>query len=493
MTSGVWLQPVERLVLNTDRLPRERSFVRTGSLLEGLTDLWRSLQKHQTTQLQTTMLLLFDFPNEILHKILDRVRPRDFENFTLSCKFIRKLAGKRLEHHRLFKQELSRVHSGSGAFRDYRLPELLDRFLVEPRTADYIDELLVQGWHPCWEQPLEGEDDIHRRYLDGRMKAFEKGVKDTNSIPSADKEDWISKIHAGDEDPLISLLVMQLHCLTNIKMELGNNISVLFETMKSIVKDPRSLSLSQLRNVEIYGNRPNHHMGLAVCFAALPSVVSLTARGLNEQALGSKDNSFNLSPHSSSVRDLTLDRCTFSIETMSILIASIRSLRSFRCDNYRTEYDPSFANMLTILQQHASSSLEEVSILSDSEGSNFGSYTKLRVLTISYGLFCKPLTTDVMMTFLPASLEILNIFGHHVNSFAWFQAMIESFVSMKRRKIRGLRQLNFKEKLLMHRGSPSQMRNLYLEAARAGIHLNAVAYHLNAFSRVDLAANLRRR
>ena len=440
------------------------------------------------------MFPLFDFPNEILHEILDRVRPRDFENFTLSCKFIRKLAGRRLDEHWLLKKELSRIHSGFGAFRGYRLPELLDRFLVEPRTADYINNLLVKGWHPCWEQPREGEDVIHRQYLDGRMKAFEKAVNETDSVPSADKEGWISRLHAGDEDPLIGLLVTRLHCLTSIKLELDNERSILFETLKSIVKDPRSLSLSQLRDVEIYGNRPNQHMGLAVCFAALPSVISLTARRLHQRASGSQAISFfNLPPHSSNIRDLVLDRCRSSINTTSILIAGIRSLRYFRCDSHKMARDPLFANLLTTLQQHASRSLEELSIrcsedmLFDSKGSSLGNYTNLRILTIRYVTTdCKLLTSDIMTTFLPPSLEILNFAEHYINSFEWLQAMVMSIVNMKRKTIRGLRQLNVKETLLLSCGSPSWTRNLCLKAAEAGIQITAFSYH-------DLVEDLRRR
>ena len=192
------------------------------------------------------MPLLFDFPNEILEKILVSVRPSDFENLTLSCKFIRELAGKRVEEHRLLKKELSSVRSGPRALRGYRVPELLDRFLVAPRSADYINELLVRGRYPFYEPPRDGEDDLRCQYLDRRMKAFEKAVKDNDFVPAADKEGWIYRIHAGDEDPLMSLLVTQLHCLTSVKLILHNDRSLLFEILKGIVEDPRSLCLSQL-------------------------------------------------------------------------------------------------------------------------------------------------------------------------------------------------------------------------------------------------------
>ena len=439
------------------------------------------------------MPLLLDFPNEILEKILDGVRPSDFENFTLSCKFIRELAGKRLEEHLLLKKDLSRVRSGYGAFRGYRVPELLHRFLIAPRSADYINELLVRGWYPCNEQPRDGEDDLDCQYLDRRMKVFEKAVKDIDSIPSADKEGWISTIRAGDKDPFMSLLVSQLICLTSIKLELDNEHSHLFEILKGIVEDPRSLCLSQLQNVEIHGRGLNQHMELAVCFAALPSVVSLMARNLYERASGYKAVSFDLPPHSSNIRELNLNRCKCSIATMSTLIAGINSMRSFQCRCYEMAFDPLFANMLTTLQQHASSSLEELSILCsediifDSKRSFFGKYTHLRLLTIKYATIadCKPPTTDVMTTFLPASIEILNFVEHNVDSFAWFQAMVKSIVGMERSTTRALRQLNISETLLPI-SSPSQIRDMYLKAAEAGIQITAVPYH-------DLVASLRRR
>ena len=439
------------------------------------------------------MPLLFDFPNEILDKILDRVRPSDFENFTLSCKFIHELAGKRLEEHRLLKKNLSSVRTGYRALRGYRVPELLDRFLFEPRTADYISELLIHGCHHCWEQPRDGGDDIHRQYLDGRMKAFEKAVKDTDYIPSADKEGWISRIHAGAEEPLITLLFTQLHCVTKVTLGIDNERSALFEALKSIVTDPRSVSLSQLRNVEIYPSLDglNQHMGLAVCFAALPSVISLTARHLHEGASRSKAISFDLPPQSSNVRELNLDHCKSSIATTSMLIAGIKSLRSFQCSGYIMAFDRLFPNMLTTLQQHASSSLEELSIFCSedvifhSKESILGEYTHLRLLTIRYATTIerRSLTTDVMTKFLPASVEVLNFVQHQVKSFAWLQAMVESIVSMKRRTVRALRQLNINETFLSS-CPPSQTREMYEEAAEAGIKITSVSYE-------DLVASLR--
>ena len=440
------------------------------------------------------MPLLLDFPNEILDKILDYVRPSGFEKFALSCRFIHELAGKRLEEHQLLKKELSSVRTGHRALRGYRVPELLDRFLVEARTADYINELLVEGFHQRWEQPQDGRDVIHRQYPDGRMKAFEKAIKDTDAIPSADKEGWISRVHAGDEDPLISLLVTQLHCVTTVKLGLDNKFSALFEALKSIITDPRSLSLSQLRNVEIYNlDGPNQYLGLAVCFAALPSVTSLTARDLHEMTLDTKAISFDLPPHSSNVRELNLNCCRSTMATASMLIAGTKNLRSFQCSGYAMALDPSFASMLTTLQQHASSSLEELSIrcsedvIFDSEASVLGEYTHLRLLTLKYveNYYYKPLTTDVMTAFLPASVEILNFVQHEIKSLAWLQSMVESIVSTKRTTIRALRQLNINKTHLRH-CSPSETRDMYLEAAEAGIQITCVPYD-------DLVASLRRR
>ena len=443
---------------------------------------------------QLTTMLLLDFPNEILHKILDSVKLRDFENFTLSCKFIRELAGERLEEHPLLKLELTKVIcSGDGASRGHRLPELLDRISVEPRTADYIKELFVHRCRPCWEQPRDGEESIHRQYLDGRMEAYEKAVKDTNFIRTADKEGWMSRIHAGDEDPLLGLLITQLHCVTSVKLVLDNERSVLFEILKGIVEEPRSLCLSQLQHVAIYGTGPNQHLELAVCFAALPSVISLTARYIKERVAGSEARIFDLQPLSSNVRELNLEHCEFSIATACKLIAATKSLRSFQCHSYTMAYDPLFANMLTTLQQHASCSIEELSIrisedvVFGSTGNILGNYTVLSLVTIKYvtSVHCRPLTTEVMTTFVPASVVILNFVEPYGDSFAWFQAMVESIVSMKRRTLRALRQLNINETMLRF-CPPSQARTMYLKAAEEGIQITTVPYD-------DLVASLRRR
>ena len=66
---------------------------------------------------------------------------------------------------------------------------------------------------------------VPRQYLDWRMEAIEKAVKATDTIPSAYKEGWIARIHAGDE-ALLSLLITQLHCLASNKPVMDDERSI---------------------------------------------------------------------------------------------------------------------------------------------------------------------------------------------------------------------------------------------------------------------------
>lgn len=137
--------------------------------------------------------------------------------------------------------------------------------------------------------------------------------------------------------------------------------------MERIVKDPLTISLSRLREVEMYGDLDaNHKLELAIVFAALPSVISLKARCLVEGPPGSAESTSDLAPHSSNVRDLTLDNCCVFANTLSKSIWSSRSLRSFLFSYHGRGTHPNFgwicAAPLSMYRPRSKSSLYAVPI-----------------------------------------------------------------------------------------------------------------------------------
>ena len=381
---------------------------------------------------------LLDLPNELLDIVVDYVKPHDIENFTLSCKRVHKLARSRLIEHQVLKAGLRKIESGWGPFPGrYQFPELLELFLVEPRDADYVSEMIVQGWSPFWQENSEDEQEAHHcQYSESRLRAFAEAVGNTKSIHCEEKEDWISKIKVGNENPIIALLLTRLHCLNSIRIDLDvSPESFIFKIVKGFVEAPGSLSLSQLREAEINGGLDVHHYWrLARAFVALPSVVSLTACCLVEESPGSAEPSFDVAPQSSAVQDLNIDRCRVSENAILDLVRSTRSLRSFEYCRCRASTYPSFAWICGALFQHTSTSLERLSLRCsnvneslDNIKCGFQSYTKLRILTIDLDLYLGDTirTADMIVDLLPASLEVLTFLRCYIYNHAWFTESVQ--------------------------------------------------------------------
>ena len=479
---------------------------------------------------------LVDLPNELLERILDFVEPNDLDNFTRSCKILHKLAddsrvedSSRLLDHMYRKVHLKRIENGWGDFTIFEFPELLGGFLIAPRMADYVKEMAVNPWKVCWDDPIvpdpfnaweeEDDDELYRPYPDlfvpgpiqpwgeeeeeeeeedlyrpypGLMRVFQAAVKDSESIPAEEKEHWISKIKAGDQNPVIALLFPRLHYLTSLVIILDDREDLfMLKALRSIAKNPHSPSLSRLREVEIHGtNAPTHRLELATACAALPSVISLEAHRLVEGPLDSPDSTYEPAPQSSSVRDLKIIGCRFSPNTLFKLIRSAKSLRSLTY-TYWCPYDGthlSFAWVRAALLQFASTSLEELTLRrshSSPEGErmecSFKSYRNLRVLNIDYGLLMgdKFRTTNKIVTGLPASLEILNLYGCDASGYRprskWIPELVNWIIRVKERKIPCLKELNLEDTWNLSCFDPAQIKESCLAAKRAGFEMTVTS------------------
>lgn len=421
------------------------------------------------------MPLLLDLPNELLEAILDRVAPNDIENFTSSCKLIHSLATKILQEHKVLKRAFTRVESNRGPFSANQFSGLLYQVLIEPLKADYVQQVLIDGWHDYF------------LYSNLKMEAFKEAVKNTDSIPFEEKEQWVSQIEAGDENPVLALLLPRLHYLTSMKISLRSMVDeFMFQTVERVVKDPRSPSLSRLQQVEISGaNLPMHSLGLLTVFAGLPSVISLKACGLDADG-SSWDRDFSLIPQSSNLRDLTLEHCTFSCSAMFNLIKSAKSLRSFTYslpEDRRNNTTSSFIQARAALLQDAWVSLEELSLRqpyfnpapTNRTECSFKSWQKLRVLTINYAYLMSNkirTTDDAASLLLPASLEVLNLFGCCIRSPEWFKDLVAWVARVKEREVPCLKELSFKEAMGLNMCRAGDMSELYAAAIAAGFELN---------------------
>lgn len=447
------------------------------------------------------MPTLLDLPNELLEEILDCIAPNDLDNFFLSCKRLRKLASFEVLHtHLMGKVQLKRIENGGGNSAPYEFPELLDVFLLAPSVADYVKEMSLKHWKVCWDDPPEedefewgsywgGEEDTtsdkHLPYPDPMMRAFEEAVNNNKAIPSDEKELWVSKLQAGDQNPVVALLFPLLHYLTRLVIVLNDREDFfMLKALQRIAKDPSSTSLSRLREVEISGTTtPTHRLEMAAACAVLPSIISLEAHRLVEGPLDSAGPTFGLAPHSSSVQNLTINDCRSSPNTLFNLIRSVKSLRSLRYTYSGKGTHPSFTWVRAALLPFVSTSLEELTMHRchsspdwDRMECSFRSYCSLRVLTIDYGLLMgdKYDTTNKIVTVLPASLEILNLHGCPFYNSGWLQELVNWIVRVKSRKLPRLKELNF-EQTSYWCCTASQIREMCAAAAEAGFRMTVTS------------------
>ena len=437
------------------------------------------------------MPTLLDLPNELLEGILSCIAPNDLDNFVLSCKLLHKLATLRLQEHKVLKRDLTRVDN-RRPFKANQISELLHHILVMPFKADYVQQVYIDDWHWRFFDPNEDDEAAescpHHLYADNTMQAFKTAVQKTDSIPIGDKERWISRIECGDENPVLGLLLSKLHYLTSINISLTSmEDRFLFQILEGAIKEPGSPSFSRLLEVEISGiSLEMHNLCLLTIFAALPSVTSLKARRLFGEDWH-HHKAFSLTPHSSNLRDLDLEGCNISCSAFFNLIKSAKSLRSFtysypeysdRC--YRSETPPAFTWACAALFEYTSTSLEELTLCGyqfipnpKTSECSFRSYQILRVLTIDYALLMgnKILATNNIVTVLPASLEILNLFGCHIDN-ASFKELVKWTIKVKEREVPRLKELNFKQTLGLWHFTVEEMEKVCATAVEAGFELN---------------------
>ena len=441
------------------------------------------------------MVGLLFLPYELLSMILDCVGPDDLENFVSSHDKIREVAGeRRLAKHELYKHRLTTVVHFPGASKPCGFPDLLKLVQCAPRTAEYIKTIsisynIIPGdaptvW-PEWSQ--DPAADQLNKFYSGRARTIEQSVQDTASIPSPEKEHWISEMKAGNEDPFIALLFLRLDSITSLVI-VTRFLDDFFisRTLERIAEDHSSQSLSRLRTVRILCMTPSRYtMEYLNAFAALPSVVSLSAYNISEtlRADGSLDPAaprLEVARRSSSLQNLEFETCTLWGDTLYTLIGSAKSLRSFSYTNIHPRTRPHLTKVFELLHWLASTSLERLEIrcalhpvFLSPEELNFMVFHNLRVLTIDYGLLTSYQSSarDKVFINLPASLEILSLVKYQGQQFHWLLNLVKGAAQAKGNILPCLKEVTFDDAGAMKNVSKSRTRELYVTAGKAGLTL----------------------
>ena len=263
-----------------------------------------------------------------------------------------------------------------------------------------------------------------------------------------------------------------------------------------VVKQP-SLHISQITNifyqiligldkVVISGVNLPHSLHLSTLFAALPSVASLEAKGIVQEAVSRDEVDFPLMSGSTNIRNLNLESCNVPDPILFSLIRSSRSLQSLAYSqlgnghgNNRNGTSSAFVWVHAGLIGQGSTSLKELTLRCSSSMPNTRApfnlqcCRSLRVLNIDFALLMgnKRYATNEVATFLPASVHILNLYGCIVESLEWLVELVKSLAKSKERELPCLKELNFKETLFKRFYSASHTGEVCEVARRAGIEI----------------------
>ena len=189
-----------------------------------------------------------NLPNELIVEIWSHIlQPKDIENFALTSKTIRTLAGKILVNHRKFTRELSTFDIDSSMSR-FSAAGWLKEILINPRIALYIKTVIVPTYFTAWESqekgvntlkkfdPEAGENERQYRHTPyaeedmelfksaiGRAKQFFNFKKSAECPCTRFHEDNINGlpgvIEEGNEFPIIVLLLLLFTNLKTIVVE----------------------------------------------------------------------------------------------------------------------------------------------------------------------------------------------------------------------------------------------------------------------------------
>ena len=320
---------------------------------------------------------LFACPNEILEHIVWRVSSDDIENFSISCRLLRRLAEPRLRQHFKLKSRWG-YNVNYPLSKSLHPAEILSAIVVNPEISCYIKALSLT-FNSGRYAPIEGAETLISRHdgfrdqLNGRshpqLRQTGKRCRHTNDhdpevpwIPCHEVEKWHGRILRGDVDSLFALLLCYLHNLRELRVQrpiLIPMTSVIIGRLRaSIVESiscetgsfadlllqqpswfdespfPSPPGLSRLERViidpavSLNDTHPRHRLGDFARFASFGSLPSL--KHLNGISLVSRkyniDHSFT---GFSGLRSVRLINCNIASAALRSLLAGITALESF--------------------------------------------------------------------------------------------------------------------------------------------------------------------
>ena len=271
------------------------------------------------------MAKLTGLPNEIIVEILKNVSSvSDIDAFCLTSKDIRAVARPILVDHMSLKMRCTNWRNTvePGLMASGPPAALLKDILDNPRVALYVNSLHINEYEKSGAAFL----------TDGAvMRTLSKSVQDCAFIPEAEKYLWMDKINAGNEDPVIGLLLFLLPNLTRLRLE-ADDLTLTPDMVKRICMSDTPMALTKLRTVELDGHAEwvRINTGFFKSFTLLPAIERLSMKGA-ELLYDELDPELKaiVRSHKSPIRHLSFEGCEVCPAMLLDILAASDCLATF--------------------------------------------------------------------------------------------------------------------------------------------------------------------
>ena len=201
------------------------------------------------------------------------------------------------------------------------------------------------------------------------MARLEEAV--SKFVPEDKRWGWMSEIKYGNEDPIISLLLLLLPNLSKLRFEgLGSGHANLRDTLDRIARMNSPIApFSLLRHVYLLCAGNLAGVRILRHFAASPSIRSIHVKQIGNHVTYSDPSVTELAPQTSKLEKLTLLKCPISPGSLNYVLVGLKALRSFTfvAERYLDFNSLWFRDVLFAV---AGSTLESFTLLSRNEKRN---------------------------------------------------------------------------------------------------------------------------
>lgn len=166
-------------------------------------------------------------PNEIVSEIWGyMLEPRDVESFAMVSKHVYAVGEPFVEEHNKLKRDFSFFHMNCW-IRASTPAFLLKEVLLHPRVALYVSHLSIGPCLARWQDQEDVDErdsydgwpsNRHVPYPDDIMVLFVEEIRKSCILPLDKDFNWIRSVKAGDEDPILALLLLHLPNLTTLSI-----------------------------------------------------------------------------------------------------------------------------------------------------------------------------------------------------------------------------------------------------------------------------------